>query len=533
MSKDFVYRWGIFPLWLLLTTTIFFRNPIPIDETRYLSVAWEMWLRGDFLVPYLNGQAYSHKPPLLFWLFEIGWGIFGVNEWWPRLVGPLCALANLFLIRHLARKLWPDDALIAFKAPWVLVATSLWTLFATSTMFDILLTCCVMIGMIGLYEAAQGSVRKGWAYVALAIGIGLLAKGPVIFLHLLPTGFLVFLWTPQDALTKKNWYAYLILGVLLGSAIALMWALPAAVAGGEEYASAILWHQTADRTINTKIHARSFIWYLPFLPLMVFPWITWPRLWQNVRLASISQDPGLRFCLTWLLATLLIFSWLPSKQLHYLIPILPAFALIGARILCHLDAQRNLFPELIPALAMSLIGLFLILLPQVPGLSKLNWVQLVEPYWGLSVIAIALCLASWVMHFRKLSVIALSSALVMSIVIGFFFFFHYTGLQYNLRPAALMLKEFSDKQIPTAFVGDYQGQFNFLGRMTQPLQVISAKQVSSWAQQHPNGYLVFIEKHKPAQSTYLQPHREHWLIFRAASQIEPLPQPLTQIKTPF
>ena len=79
MSKEFVYRWGIFPLWLLLTTTIFFRNPIPIDETRYLSVAWEMWLRGDFLVPYLNGHTYSHKPPLLFWLFESGWAIFGVN----------------------------------------------------------------------------------------------------------------------------------------------------------------------------------------------------------------------------------------------------------------------------------------------------------------------------------------------------------------------------------------------------------------------------------------------------------------------
>lgn len=27
----------------------------PIDETRYVSAAWEMWLRGDFLVPFKNG----------------------------------------------------------------------------------------------------------------------------------------------------------------------------------------------------------------------------------------------------------------------------------------------------------------------------------------------------------------------------------------------------------------------------------------------------------------------------------------------
>lgn len=513
-----IYRWGIVPLWLLLTTTLFFRNPIPIDETRYLSVAWEMWLRGDFLVPYLNGHTYSHKPPLLFWLFHLGWALLGVNEWWPRLVGPLCALTNLFLIRHLAGKLWPEDKLIALKAPWVLIATLPWTLFATSTMFDMLLSACVLLGMTGLHEAAHGSSGKGWGYFTLAIGLGLLAKGPVIFLHLLPTSAVPFLWRKRDSIDKKTWSGYLLLTILTGSVLALMWALPAAFAGGKEYADAILWHQTADRTINTKIHARSFIWYLPFVPLMVFPWITWPRLWHNMRLASIRQDPGIRFCLTWLLATLLIFCWLPSKQLHYLIPILPAFALLGARVLCHLDAQRNLFPELVPALAMAMIGLVLVSLPHIPGLSNLHWVQLVEPYWGLSVIGIALCLTAWVMHYRKLSVIALSTALVTAIMIGFFFFFHYTGLQYNLRPASLMLKEFDDQQIPTAFVGNYQGQFNFLGRMTQPLPVISSEQISSWVEQHPNGYLVSIEKHKPENAAYTQPHREHWLIFRTAAQ---------------
>ncbi|QPK61705.1 glycosyltransferase family 39 protein [Methylomonas sp. LL1] len=519
VSKDLIYRWGVFPLWLLLTTTIFFRNPLPIDETRYLSVAWEMWQRGDFLVPYLNGHTYSHKPPLLFWLFESGWNLFGVNEWWPRLIGPLCALLNLILIRRLAGRLWPDTPLIALKAPWVLIATLLWTLFASSTMFDTLLTCCVLLGMIGFYEAAHASFNKGWGYFTLAIGLGLLAKGPVIFLHLLPTGLLVFLWTEHGSINKKSWYVYLILAILAGCAIALSWAIPAASAGGEAYAGEILWHQTADRTINTKIHARSFFWYLPFVPLLAFPWITWPRLWRNVRLTSISKDAGLRFCLIWLLAGLLIFSSLPSKQLHYLVPLLPAFALMCARILSLRDAQRKLLQELLPALFMSLIGLFLIMLPHVPGLSKLKWVQLVQPYWGLSVITIALTLAVLVVHFRKLSILSLSTGLVATIFIGFIFFFEYTGLQYNLRPAALMIKDYQDKQIPTAFVGDYQGQFNFLGRMTQPLTVIAQEQVSDWALQHPNGYLIYLEKDKPEQAAYSQPHREHWLIFRTTEQV--------------
>jgi hypothetical protein len=112
----------------------------------------------------------------------------------------------------------------------------------------------------------------------------------------------------------------------------------------------------------------------------------------------------------------------------------------------------------------------------------------------------------------------LSTAVVVSIFIGFIFFFQYTGLQYNLRQAALQLKTFNDQNIPTAFVGDYQGQLHFLGRLTQPLETINQPEVAKWVQQHPNGYLIFLEKTKPEQAFYMQPHREYWLIFRTAAE---------------
>ena len=79
-------RWALVLALLVLaalTGVAFVARPMtPIDETRYISVAWEMWLRGDWLVPYKNGEPYSHKPPLMMWLFQIGWAIFGVSEWW-------------------------------------------------------------------------------------------------------------------------------------------------------------------------------------------------------------------------------------------------------------------------------------------------------------------------------------------------------------------------------------------------------------------------------------------------------------------
>ena len=120
MNRFSLPVWAV--CWLIcLVSAIVLRPPLPVDETRYLAVAWEMWLRDDFLVPYLNGEAYHHKPPLLFWLMHAGWSVFGVNEWWPRLVAPLFALAALWWTGRLSRLLWPDDTTAASLAPIVLV----------------------------------------------------------------------------------------------------------------------------------------------------------------------------------------------------------------------------------------------------------------------------------------------------------------------------------------------------------------------------------------------------------------------------
>ena len=116
---------------------------MPVDETRYLAVAWEMWQRGDFLVPFRNGAAYSHKPPLLFWLFHLGWAVFGVNDIWPRLLSPLLALATLGVTARIAATLWPDAPWRAERSAWILLGCVVFAVFAGMAMFDMLLALCV------------------------------------------------------------------------------------------------------------------------------------------------------------------------------------------------------------------------------------------------------------------------------------------------------------------------------------------------------------------------------------------------------
>ena len=82
--KNLLSDWRL-PWLLLLLPVVIFLPALPIDETRYLAVAWEMHLHGNFLVPHLNGTPYSDKPPLLFWMINLGWLIAGLHVWVVRL----------------------------------------------------------------------------------------------------------------------------------------------------------------------------------------------------------------------------------------------------------------------------------------------------------------------------------------------------------------------------------------------------------------------------------------------------------------
>ena len=65
------------------------------------------------------------KPPLLFWLIQAGWALFGVQAWWLRLIAPLFAAGTLALTVPIARQLWPDRPDAARIAPLVLLSSLL------------------------------------------------------------------------------------------------------------------------------------------------------------------------------------------------------------------------------------------------------------------------------------------------------------------------------------------------------------------------------------------------------------------------
>lgn len=484
-------RLGLWLGWLLLAVltlvVLFTRTLTPIDETRYVAAAWEMWTRGDFLVPFKNGVPYDHKPPFFFWMFHAGWALFGVNDWWPRLVAPMFSALSLWLNFRLAQRLWPDRPGLAGAATLMLSSTMWWMLFSTATMFDVLLAFWVLVGVLGIWSAAGGR-RSGFGWLGLAIGMGVLTKGPVILLHLLPLALLAPWWSP--GLRGSRWAAGVVLAVLLGAAIALAWAIPAGIAGGEAYRNAIFWGQTANRMVESFAHKRPFWWYLPMLPMLLFPWLVWPGLWRALGgLRREGLDRGARFCIAWMLPVFVAFSFVSGKQLHYLIPLFPAFVLLAARALQGRTERAVWLP------ALGSLGLAGVLLLAALGRFGARQAELAAPplLWPGVLLALAVLLVAWLVQTRR-SAPLLPLALLSSATLGLCFIALKPSIEplYDIRPMAQAVQQAQAQGHPVANFQKYHAQYQFPGRLLQPLAELGGdrQRQRDWLTGNPQGYAV-------------------------------------------
>lgn len=508
--------WGVSPwVWggwaLLVGCSLALRPILPIDETRYVTVAWEMWLRRDFLVPHLNGLPYSDKPPLLFWLFHLGWAVFGVNEWWPRLVPPLCALANLHLVARLARRLWPDRPWLARRVPLVLLGFAFWSAFTTMIMFDMLLAGCVLVALHGLLTARERPVR-GWLLVGVALGLGILAKGPVALLLPLIMALSAPFWGGRAG---ARWWLGLVAAVAIGAALALAWALPAAAAGGTAYSQAIFLSQTEGRIVRAAAHGRPWWWYLPLLPVMLFPYSLWAPAWKSaLRLRGEGREPGVRFCLAWIVPGFIVFSLISGKQPHYLLPMLPAFALLVARALDGRPMETERWHLALPLAVLVLFGAALVVVPLVGGRGLPAWAPLVSPGVGIALLALTLLFA---LRFQRLFTERCTTIGLLSLVL--FAALHF-GLSevarraYDLGATARYVSGLERQGRPIAFVGKYHGQLHFLGRLRRPFAEIETGTESLWLLRHPEGKVVQeFGSFRPEllRTDFVQPYRDGFL----------------------
>ena len=494
--------WSLLLAAMMTVVVVISRPLLPVDETRYLSVAWESYQRGDHLVSHLNGEPYSHKPPLLFWLINAVWAFTGVRELAARLVAPMSGLLCLVLTSLITKRLWPKSPVVIQLAPMVHVSLMLWIVFCPLTMFDTLLTCCSMCSLLGVLYASEGKAYRGWLLAGFAMGLGILTKGPVVLVHVLPAAAMAPWWSDAVRSRMVRWYAGLMGAIAIAALIGLSWAIPSAAAGGPEYSNELLFGQTAGRMVNSFAHRQSFWWYLPWLPLCLMPWISFGAVWRGFRVTAF--DSGMRFLVCWAGGSLVILTLVSGKQIYYLLPMFPACAMLLTRLMTSVESVSR---KDLAFIAPGTVGMAFLpsLFNSFPELTGGRLAGILENSYAipLGLCGALLLIPAWKKVSSLASAVATSSAVFIAIVVWGISGSLWDG--FDLKPIARFAAGCSR---PVAWLGDYQGQLNFVGKIPSIKEAINAEVLQQWLKEQPSGaVIVRLNESNSAWQTLKEPLR--------------------------
>src|SRR5437870_4145336 len=152
------------------------------DEGRNAEVAREMLASGDWLAPHFDTLPYLDKPALFFWLVAASFRVWGLSEWAARFPSALAAMATVFLIWLLARRMFGGR--VALRAGLVWATSPLVIAFARLVIFDMTLTFLVTAALTCFWFRETSDFPRRWLDAGLfgAMGLATFEKGPVGFI---------------------------------------------------------------------------------------------------------------------------------------------------------------------------------------------------------------------------------------------------------------------------------------------------------------------------------------------------------------
>lgn len=321
------------------------------DEPRYAQVAEEMrgmehGARGLFLL-HLNGEAYTQKPPLYYWLAAAGGWLSNsrVTETLGRLPSALAGLAVVLLCLRFGPLLFATRSTGRWAGA-LLLSTYYFSYLTRRIQLDVLLTLFETAALYFFFRIERAGAPPKALTVALlhaAMGLAALTKGPVGWIPLaIIAAYLIWERRFRDLRAVcPPWALLLSVGPILAWLAAATWLAP------EGYFQAAVIDNVLLRFYSARSHARPFYYFLVQLPLAFLPWTLLAPLviaeGRRAFAAGGERRAAWRLLVVWVAVPLFIFSLASGKRGLYMLPSFPALALLcGASLDAWLERNDRL-----------------------------------------------------------------------------------------------------------------------------------------------------------------------------------------------
>jgi 4-amino-4-deoxy-L-arabinose transferase-like glycosyltransferase len=321
-------RWLlVFLVWAVMYLPSLGSLEIKGEEGRRILPAVTMLETGNYVVPYVGGEPYLRKPPLVNWLVAGSFKLFGArNEWTARIPSVLCVLAVAIAFLALARSSLGDNGSLFAALMWL---TS-FGMIEKGRLIEIEALYVSLYGLAMICWLAWWQQRRTpwltWTVPLIVLGFGLLAKGP---LHLVFFYSVVLAVLFGKGELRRLFHPAHILGIAMMIGIFALWAMPY-LRMTEGANSAEVWvRQFTGRVSGEEFELGGWVWNIPRAIGYCMPWVVL-LVFLPAALRQ-SNDRQLMRWLTWGIAVpFVVVNLLPGALPRYTMPLLvPAIWLIA------------------------------------------------------------------------------------------------------------------------------------------------------------------------------------------------------------
>jgi 4-amino-4-deoxy-L-arabinose transferase-like glycosyltransferase len=316
--------------------------PMDRDEPRFAQASKQMVESGDYVRIAFQDEPRLKKPIGIYWLQSASAALLAdqPNEIWAyRVPSLIAAIAAVMLCAAVGGALFAGP--VGAVAGALLAPALLLNVEAHLAKTDAVLLAAVLAAQWGLARAwmagsaitARGPVQAGhWTALVfwLAIGVGVLVKGPVILMVVGLTALTLAIWQ-----RRARWL--LALRPLWGLPLALLVVVPWFVA--IHFATdGAFWTEAVGRDFVSKIGQGQEAHGAPPGLYLVLVFVTfWPAA-ALLGLAVLSawrgrKAPAVQFCMAWIVPSWIVFELVATKLPHYVLPLYPPLAILCAYML--------------------------------------------------------------------------------------------------------------------------------------------------------------------------------------------------------